>query len=606
MAGARVPSMAFVPAAVAGVATRAALRQCSLTAPAGAAAASRSSLSSAATRRGLVRSPYPPPLSSGPSMTAADAAAAVAGAAGTAAATPGGTRVRFAPSPTGSLHVGGARTALYNYLLARKDGGAFIVRVEDTDVARSTRASEAEVLADLRWLGLEWDEGPEAGGSVGPYRQSERGELYKQLAARLMEEGKAYPCFCSEEELEAKRVAAEAEGRPPQYDGTWRDADAELVAAKVAAGDPYTTRFRVADGSRVVIDDAVRGEVAWDANATVGDFILTRSSGVPVYNFCVAVDDATMGVSTVVRAEEHLTNTLRQVLILEALGFTPPAYAHVSLILGEDRSKLSKRHGATSVTQFREEGYLPEAMTNYLALLGWNDGSERELYTLPELVDAFDLSRVTKSPAVFDGDKLRWMNGQYVRALPDDRLRVLTADVWASAGTLTDCDADSPAVAEATSLLRGSLELVEDAVVELDAALSYPLEAALAAAADGTDGDGEAGVAALLAPDGGFDEVAAALLAAVDEGTFPAAADPAVHAPAWKAWVKTTGKALGRKGARIFHPLRLALTGKMSGPDVGAVLRVLAAVEASAPSAVGLEDRLATLRKVVAARAEEA
>lgn len=607
MAGVRVPSMAFVPAVAAGAATRAALRRCAFTA--GAAAACRPPLSAAAARRGLLRPSDPPtsPPSSGggPSMTAADAASAVAGVADGGGA-PRGTRVRFAPSPTGSLHVGGARTALFNYLLARKDGGAFIVRVEDTDVARSTRASEAAVLADLRWLGLDWDEGPEAGGDVGPYRQSERGELYKQLAARLVAEGKAYPCFCTEEELEAKRLAAEADGRPPQYDGTWRDADAEVVAAKVAAGEPYTTRFRVPDGSRVVIDDAVRGEVAWDANATVGDFILTRSSGVPVYNFCVAVDDATMGVSTVVRAEEHLTNTLRQVLILEALGFPPPTYAHVSLILGEDRSKLSKRHGATSVTQFREEGYLPEAMTNYLALLGWNDGSERELYTLPELVDAFDLSRVTKSPAVFDGDKLRWMNGQYVRALPDDRLRALTAEAWAAAGTLTGCDADSAAVAEATALVRGSLELVEDAVAELNAALSYPLDAAIDAAADGTDGAGEAGVAALLAPGGGFDEVAAALLAAVDDGTFPAAADPAVHAPAWKAWVKATGKALGRKGARIFHPLRLALTGKMSGPDVGAVLRVLAAVNGAAPAAVGLDDRIATLRKVVAARAGEA
>jgi len=533
-------------------------------------------------------------------MTAADAAAAVA----TASTPPHGTRVRFAPSPTGSLHVGGARTALFNYLLARKGGGSFIVRVEDTDVARSTRASEAEVLADLRWLGLAWDEGPDAGGAVGPYRQSERGELYGRLAAQLMAEGKAYPCFSTEAELEAKREAAEAAGRPPQYDGTWRDADAEVVAAKMAAGDPYTTRFRVPNGSRVVIDDAVRGEVAWDANATVGDFILTRSTGVPVYNFCVAVDDATMGVSTVVRAEEHLTNTLRQVLILEALGFPPPAYAHVSLILGADRAKLSKRHGATSVTQFREEGYLPEAMTNYLALLGWNDGSERELYTLPELVDAFDLSRVTKSPAVFDGDKLRWMNGQYVRALPDDRLRALTADVWAAAGTLVGVDASSGAVAEATALVRGSLELVSDAAPELEAALSYPLVAAMDAA--DVEGEGEDGVAALLAPDGGFDEVAAALLAAVDDGAFPSAADPAVHAPAWKAWVKTTGKALGRKGARIFHPLRLALTGKMSGPDVGAVLRVLAAVEGHAPGAVGFDARIETLRGVVAARAGDA
>lgn len=245
-------------------------------------------------------------------------------------------RVRFAPSPTGTLHVGGARTALYNYLWANKKEGSFLIRVEDTDLARSTKASEVSMLKDLKWLGLSWDEGPspnieenalenkECIGDFGPYRQSERGDIYREIGKRLLAEKKAYPCFCTEEELEAKRVAAEAEGRPPQYDGTWRDADPEEVQRRLDAGEPYTVRFKVDPGKRVEIDDLVRGKVAWNADDTVGDFILLRSNGVPVYNFCVAVDDAMMGITTVIRAEEHLTNTLRQCLIMEALDIPWP------------------------------------------------------------------------------------------------------------------------------------------------------------------------------------------------------------------------------------------------------------------------------------------
>lgn len=305
-------------------------------------------------------------------------------------------RTRFAPSPTGSLHVGGARTALFSWLQARQTSGDFLVRVEDTDTARSTRESENSVLADLEWLGLTWDEGPVVGGDKGPYRQSERMEsgVYQELAQKLLESGDAYPCFCTAAELDAKRLEAEAKGENPQYDGTWRDADPAEVAKRMEAGEPYTVRFKVPRGKKVTIQDKVRGEVyasadrlppartractclgsrcgalpipllssppasshhlpalpiasqiSWDVQATVGDFILLRSGGMPVYNFCVAVDDAQMEVSDVIRAEEHLTNTVRQVLILEALGYTVPRYAHLSLVLGEDRSKLSKRHG---------------------------------------------------------------------------------------------------------------------------------------------------------------------------------------------------------------------------------------------------------------------
>ena len=267
-------------------------------------------------------------------------------------------RVRFAPSPTGHLHVGGARTAIFNWLFAKRHGGTFIIRVEDTDQARSTRESEAMVLDDLRWLGLQWDEGPDAGGPHAPYRQSERVELYGTVARALMERGIVYRCFCTEEELEAKRKAAEAEGRPPHYDLKCWQMSAQEVSSKLAMWTPFALRFHVPDDGDVTIDDMIRGEVTW-RKESLGDFILVRSDGLPTYNFCVVVDDHDMEISHVIRAEEHLTNTHRQVLIYRAMDWTVPKFAHVSLILGQDRTKLSKRHGATSVSAYADEGFLP-------------------------------------------------------------------------------------------------------------------------------------------------------------------------------------------------------------------------------------------------------
>lgn len=496
-------------------------------------------------------------------------------------------RVRFAPSPTGALHVGGARTALYNWLVAKRNGGSFLLRVEDTDLSRSTRESENQVLQDLKWLGLTWDEGPDVGGTCAPYRQSERGDLYVKLANQLLEQGKAYPCFCTEEELEKRRAEQESSGQAPQYDGMWRDADPEDVKRRIDRGDTYTVRFRVPSGSRVVIDDAVRGKVAWDANSTVGDFILLRSNGVPVYNFCVAVDDALMNVSTVIRAEEHLTNTLRQVLILRALGFEVPQYAHCSLILGADRSKLSKRHGATSITQFREEGFLPVAMLNYLATLGWNDGTEKEMYSVEELIERFDINRITKSPAMFDNDKLRFINGQHLRGLPSEEVEDLVIAEWRHSGVFTDAlQTDSELGRCAVALIRGSLELVNDANDQIVLVFSYPLEESVASEE-----------ASELIAEGGFKELANIVLDDFDAGTFPTG-DDEDHAAVWKKWVKAVGRATGRKGKRLYHPLRLVLTGKMSGPDVGSILRVLYLTEknGAAPSMVPLVDRIKVLR----------
>lgn len=532
----------------------------------------------------LVRSPCPKPCVRTLATTPASMSAA-------AKSSP--VRVRFAPSPTGTLHVGGARTALYNWLYAKNKAGTFLLRVEDTDQARSTRESENMVLDDLRWLGLFWDEGPDVGGDRAPYRQSERGDIYLKYATQLMEDGRAYPCFCSEEELEAKRAKAEAEGRPPQYDGTWRDADPALVQQRIDAGDTYTVRFKVPGGSRVVIDDAVRGKVAWDANATVGDFILLRSNGIPVYNFCVAIDDILMGVSTVIRAEEHLTNTLRQVLIVQALDYPTPQYAHCSLILGSDRSKLSKRHGATSVNQFREEGYLPAAMVNYLATLGWNDGTEKEIYTVEELIDAFDINRITKSSAMFDGDKLRFINGQHLRALPEDDIEALVIPEWLRSAVFTNVVQPGTRLGHiAVSLIRGSLELVNDANDDMLNVLSYPLEETLK--------HGEADE--LVEEDGGFRELGEIVLRDYESGDLPIGTAGEEHIGLWKKWVKATGKATSRKGRRLFHPLRLALTGKMSGPDVGGVLEVLYLSEQAdaAPTLIPLSKRMEALRSALA------
>lgn len=448
------------------------------------------------------------------------------------------------------------------------------------------------VLKDLAWLGLHWDEGPNIGGNCGPYRQSERSEIYKQYADRLIKEGKAYPCFCTEEELERKREEAERMGRPPQYDGTWRDADPQLTKRNIDSGMEYAVRFRIPEGSRVVIDDAVRGKVAWDADSTVGDFILLRSTGVPVYNFCVAVDDALMGVSTVIRAEEHLTNTLKQVLILRALGFEPPQYAHCSLILGSDRSKLSKRHGATSVTQFREEGYLPVAMINYLATLGWNDGTEKEIYTVQELIDAFDINRITKSSAMFDGDKLRYINGQHLRALPAEELEKLVIAEWQRAGVFSEkLQLSSELGGAAVALVRGNLELVNDANEEMRKVLSYPLEATLMSEE----------AQELMGEEGGFEELARVVLKAYDTGDLPLGDAGEEHLASWKKWIKAKGKEVGRKGKKLFHPIRLALTGKMSGPDVGEILKVLylAEKEGCAVGLVPLRERIERLRKAI-------
>ncbi|MBK9321685.1 MAG: glutamate--tRNA ligase [Bdellovibrionaceae bacterium] len=337
-------------------------------------------------------------------------------------------RVRFAPSPTGSLHVGGARTALYNYLYAKKNGGEFVLRIEDTDEARSSQESLRGVVDDLVWLNLLWDEGVEPQtladmGPCAPYRQSERQKIYKEIAEKLLNEGKAYYCFMTEAEIESQREAAKAEGRPPQINSPHQDLSLAKAQEKLSAGEKAVVRFKTKHLKKdYIFTDHIRGQVTFPSDM-VGDFVLLRSDGMPVYNFCCVVDDHLMRISHVLRAEEHLPNTLRQLMIYEAMGWTPPEFAHMSLILDEERQKLSKRKGAVATGHFKNEGYLPEAILNFIALLGWSHPDGKEILTLQEMINGFSLDRLHTSGAVFDRVKLKWMNAQHLRARDN-------AEIW--------------------------------------------------------------------------------------------------------------------------------------------------------------------------------
>ena len=342
-------------------------------------------------------------------------------------------RVRFAPSPTGYLHVGGARTALFNYLYARRHGGVFVLRIEDTDRERSTEESTQAIYEAMSWLGFAWDEGPGVGGPFGPYHQSERLPIYAEWAERLMKEGHAYRCFCDPEDLKARREAAMTRGEPPKYDRTCLRLPAGESDARAAKGEAFALRFKMQDGE-TSWEDGVRGQVTFQ-NAVLDDLVILRTDRHPTYNFAAVVDDHLMEISHVIRGDDHISNTPRQIRIYDALGWTPPIFAHVPMILGPDGTRLSKRHGATSVTMFRDEGFLPQTMVNFLALLGWAFDGEREIFSLKELEEVFSLDRVSKNPAIFNYEKLEWMNGEYFRALPlGERVDLVIAHLRATQG----------------------------------------------------------------------------------------------------------------------------------------------------------------------------
>ncbi len=373
----------------------------------------------------------------------------------------GKVRVRFAPSPTGYLHLGVAHTGLFNWLFARNQGGVFILRIEDTDTARSTEESMNAIKDGMRWIGMDWDEGPDVGGDYGPYFQMQRLDIYRKYGLQLIREGKAYRCYCTKEELEEKRREAIKRKKPPKYDGTCRNLTPEQIEANEAKGKPYVVRFKLPEEEREIsFDDIIVGKVTFNSKV-LDDFVLLKSNGTPIYNFANVIDDYLMKITHIIRAEQHISNTPRQLLLYEALGFEPPLFVHIPHILGKDRSKLSKRHGATSVTWYRDNGYLPEAMVNYLALLSWSPGNERELFSIDELIELFSLDKISKSPAIFDATKLEWMNGQYIKQMPIDKLALLAIPYLKEKFGL-DYTADDPELREVLNLMHDRIKFIHE------------------------------------------------------------------------------------------------------------------------------------------------
>ena len=342
-------------------------------------------------------------------------------------------RVRFAPSPTGELHIGGARTALFNYLFARHNKGKFILRIEDTDIARSTKDFSQSAIEDLKWLGLYWDEGPEIGGEYGPYFQSQRLTIYKDYAYKLLKEKKAYFCYRTSEELNQQRKMMQREGRPSEYDGRHRELSLEEKKKFEREGRKPAIRFKVLRNGITQVNDLLRGKVTFE-NKLLGDFIILKSDGTPTYNFANVIDDSLMKITHIIRGDDHLSNTPRQILLYQAFGFGVPLYAHIPMILGKDGVKLSKRHGATSVSYYREKGYLPWTMVNYLSLLGWSTLDSQQFFSKEELIKKFTLERVGKSSAIFDPQKLEWMNGEYIRKMKSEELALLLTSYLKKAG----------------------------------------------------------------------------------------------------------------------------------------------------------------------------
>jgi nondiscriminating glutamyl-tRNA synthetase len=468
-------------------------------------------------------------------------------------------RVRFAPSPTGQLHVGNARTALYNWLFARKAGGAMILRIEDTDLERSESRYEDQLLEDLKWFGIDWDEGPDVGGPHAPYRQSDRLAIYREHAERLVKEGKAYLCFCTQEELERDREAAMAEQRSPLYSGKCRGVDPAESERRRAGGEAAAIRLAIPEHP-IRFHDIVRGIVEF-SNEAVSDPIILRSSGIPVYNYVVVVDDALMEITHVIRGDDHLSNTPKQVALYEALGWPVPEFAHLSTIVGSDGARLSKRHGATSIANFREMGVLPEALTNYLALLGWAPaGGNREVFTLTELTKEFTLERVTPSAAMFDMEKLYWLNRHYIKQSPPERIERLAEPYFIKAGLLPERpDKRTRAwFSKVVALLAPSVNKLDELVER--AGLIFRVDAA----------------AALSSPDNAevlgnpkAEEVLATFAEQVES-------DPAPMTPErFKAIMNEVKAKTGTKGKDLFHPVRIVFTGSHSGPEFDKLIPIL-------------------------------
>ena len=466
-------------------------------------------------------------------------------------------RTRYAPSPTGHLHIGGARTALFSYLHAKRHGGDFIVRIEDTDIERNVEGAAEKQMAMLKWLGLEWDEGVDVGGPYGPYRCMERTEIYNQYIDQLLEEGKAYLSYTTKEELEKEREEQIARGEIPKYSGWDRDLTPEQQAKFEAEGRVPSVRFRVPEGKMIVIEDEIRGTVKFESDG-IGDFVIRRPDGRPTYNFAVAVDDALMKISHVIRGEEHLSNTPKQVMIYEALGFKPPVFAHIPLILNDEGKKMSKRDERIIqfIDQYKELGYLPEAIVNFISLLGWAPEGEEEMFTPQELIEVFSLNRVSKAPAIFDTGKLKWMNGQYIKKASLDRIVELAIPHLEKAGRIqTPLDDEQEEwVTRLVALYQEQMEYAAE-IVELSD-LFFKDEINYSDQAKQVLGE---------------EHVPAVLKAFLEQVEQNEAFEP----DDIKKMFKQVQKETGCKGKKLFMPVRVAVTGLEHGPDLRGSLSLI-------------------------------
>ena len=458
-------------------------------------------------------------------------------------------RVRFAPSPTGYIHVGNARTALFNWLFARQHKGVFVLRVEDTDVERSREEYEHRLIDDLRWMGLDWDEGPDAVGNFGPYRQSQRLGIYQSYMDKLLQEGKAYYCFCSAEQLEKERETALAAGTIPIYSGRCRVLDPGEAEKRIRGGEKAAVRLKVPDEGLISYEDQIRGHLEFDLKL-IGDPVLVRSTGFPAYNYAVVIDDHLMKITHVIRGEDHISNTPRQILTYRALGLNPPLFAHLAMVMGKDNTRLSKRHGATAVDQFAKEGYLAPAFFNYLGLLGWAPPEGREVLEKAELLELFDLHRVSRSAAIFDYEKLNWINRQHIKKLPPAEKARTALPFLKEAGILPQ------AMTEAHwRWLERAVESLIEGVDKLSG-LALKFSLLFDFSPEAMDEDAKAILKSDAAP-----------------MVITAFAQKLEHAgelnyDKYAAIIEEIKKETGIKGKLLFHPLRVALTARTSGLEL--------------------------------------
>lgn len=467
-------------------------------------------------------------------------------------------RVRYAPSPTGHLHIGGARTALFNYLFARHHGGKFIVRIEDTDIERNVEGGELSQLDNLKWLGITYDESVDIGGPYGPYRQTERLDLYTSYAQQMLDKGHAYKCFCTSDELEAERERQKAAGiAAPMYNGACRHLSSEQVAEKEAAGMPFTIRMKVPEDVTYKVDDLVRGAVTFESK-DIGDWVLVKANGIPTYNFAVVIDDHLMKISHVFRGEEHLTNTPKQLMVFDVFGWDYPRFGHMTLIVNEDRKKLSKRDESIIqfISQYKELGYLPEAMFNFFALLGWSPGGEEELFTHEELIKLFDESRLSKSPSMFDKQKLTWMNNQYMKKLTLDEVVDFTLPFLQQAGLVNE------------TLSEEEKAWTRDLIALYHEQLSFGAEIVELSAQFFKDD---------LAYDEQAQDVLAGEQVPVVMTSFKnhLAQLEAFDAASIKDAIKAVQKETGQKGKNLFMPIRVVITGQTHGPELPAAIALI-------------------------------